>query len=73
MVVSLTVSTTAGVIAGGVLGPFVGLLVPPARSAESAPIGSEASARRYGMHDGNPKSLADNEPAGPAGADEVEG
>ena len=40
---SLAVSPTVGVIAGGVLGPFVGLLVPPARR-RAAPIGSEASA-----------------------------
>ncbi len=44
---SLAVSPTAGVIAGGILGPFVGLLVPAARAHETAPIGSEASARRY--------------------------
>ena len=47
--VSLAVSTTVGVIAGGVIGPAVGLLVPASRASESAPIGSEASADRYGI------------------------
>ena len=45
---TLAVSTTVGVIAGGVLGPVVGLLVPKTEAHETAPIGSEASARRYG-------------------------
>lgn len=47
--VSLAVSPTLGVIAGGLIGPFLGLLVPAARSHEVAPIGSIASADRYGM------------------------
>ena len=46
---SLAVSPTVGIIAGGVVGPAVGLLVPAATSRETAPIGSEASADRYGM------------------------
>ena len=66
VVVSLAVSTTAGVIAGGVLGPFVGLLVPPAKAHETAPIGTEASARRYGMPEGIPESHAGDEPGPPA-------
>jgi predicted branched-subunit amino acid permease len=47
--VSLAVSTTVGIIIGGVVGPTVGLLVPKAKASETAPIGSEASADRYGM------------------------
>jgi 4-azaleucine resistance transporter AzlC len=47
--VSLAVSTTVGIIIGGVVGPTVGLLVPKAKAGETAPIGSEASADRYGM------------------------
>ena len=47
--VTLAISPTAGIIAGGVLGPFVGLLVPKAEAHETAPIGSEPSARRYSM------------------------
>jgi len=46
--VSLAVSPTVGVIACWVVGPAVGLLVPAATSGETAPIGSEASADRYG-------------------------
>jgi len=68
--VSLLVSTTAGVIAGGILGPFVGLLVPPAKAQESAPIGSEASARRYAMPDAMPEPPTGGGPATTGGADE---
>jgi hypothetical protein len=70
VVVSLTVSTTAGVIAGGVLGPFVGLLVSPAKAQEVAPLGSEASARRYSMPDAMPDPLAGDEPGPLDGAEE---
>jgi hypothetical protein len=44
------------VIAGGVLGPLVGLLVPKTEAHETAPIGSAASARRYAMPDSMPMS-----------------
>ena len=37
---------TVGIIAGGVVGPLVGLLVPAATAGETAPLGSEASADR---------------------------
>jgi predicted branched-subunit amino acid permease len=40
---------TIGVIAGGVSGPFVGLLVPARVARETAPLGSEASAEHFGM------------------------
>jgi predicted branched-subunit amino acid permease len=40
---------TIGVIAGGVGGPFVGLLVPARVARETAPLGSEASAEHFGM------------------------
>jgi 4-azaleucine resistance transporter AzlC len=53
--VSLVLSPTVGIIAGGVIGPAVGLLVPSASARETAPIGSEASADRYGM----PHTLVD--------------
>ena len=52
---SLAVSTTVGIIAGGVVGPAVGLLVPAGSAGETAPIGSEASADRYSM----PHTLVD--------------
>ena len=61
--VTLGVSTTVGVIAGGVLGPFVGLLVPKAEAHETAPIGTAASARRYGMPEVGPEpATPDEEP-----------
>jgi len=63
VVVSITVSTTVGVIAGGVLGPFLGLLVPKAEANETAPLGSAASARRYGMPEGVPEEPDPNDRA----------
>ena len=47
--VSLAIGPTVGIIAGGVVGPAVGLLVPASAAHETAPIGSEASAKRYSM------------------------
>jgi hypothetical protein len=37
------------VVAGGVLGPLVGLLIPERLAAERAPLGSPASAERFAM------------------------
>jgi len=62
--VSLAVSPTAGVIAGGVLGPFAGFLVPKAEGHEIAPIGTEPSARRYSMP-GTPFEDDDAAPGAP--------
>jgi 4-azaleucine resistance transporter AzlC len=53
--VSLVSSPTVGIIAGGVIGPGAGLLVPKSSAGEMAPIGSEASADRYSM----PHTLVD--------------
>src|SRR5262245_13559193 len=53
--VSLATTTTIGIIAGGVLGPAIGLLVPKGAARETAPLGSEASADRYAM----PHTLVD--------------
>jgi len=57
--VSLAATPTVGIIAGGFIGPAVGLLIPAASAGESAPLGSEASADRYEMphtfKDGRPK------------------
>jgi predicted branched-subunit amino acid permease len=47
--VSLAISPTVGIIAGGLIGPGIGLLVPAAASHETAPIGTPASAGHYGM------------------------
>ena len=49
MVVALATSPAVGIVAGGVLGPVAGLLVPAAIAAETAPLGSLASAERYAM------------------------
>jgi predicted branched-subunit amino acid permease len=47
--VSLAISPTVGVIAGGLVGPAIGLLVPAAATHETAPLGTPASAGHYGM------------------------
>jgi predicted branched-subunit amino acid permease len=47
--VSLAMSPTVGIIAGGLIGPAVGLLVPARASHETAPLGTPGSAERYGM------------------------
>ena len=49
VIVSLAAGTGVGIIAGGVLGPVAGLLVPTAEADEQAPIGTPASAERYAM------------------------
>ncbi|HEX2755455.1 MAG TPA: AzlC family ABC transporter permease [Candidatus Limnocylindrales bacterium] len=46
---SLVSSPTVGIIAGGLFGPLVGLLIPPAQAREVATIGSPESAGRYGV------------------------
>ncbi len=46
---SLAVGPPIGIIAGGILGPGVGLLVPASRANEEAPIGTPASAGHFGM------------------------
>jgi predicted branched-subunit amino acid permease len=47
--VSLLMSPTVGIIAGGLVGPAIGLLVPATAAHEIAPIGTPRSAGRYGM------------------------
>jgi predicted branched-subunit amino acid permease len=47
--VSLTMSPTVGIIAGGIVGPAIGLLVPATAAHETAPLGTPASAKHYGM------------------------
>jgi 4-azaleucine resistance transporter AzlC len=46
---SLAAGSGVGIVAGGVLGPLAGLLVPAARAHERAPLGTPASAERYAM------------------------
>jgi branched chain amino acid efflux pump len=68
VVVSLLSSLTIGIVAGGIIGPVVGLLVPAAWAHETAPLGSPASAERYGLagtHRNDPGSPR-SEPPGPA-------
>jgi predicted branched-subunit amino acid permease len=49
VVVALATSPAIGIVAGGIVGPAVGLLVPAAVAAETAPLGTPASAERYSM------------------------
>jgi 4-azaleucine resistance transporter AzlC len=51
VVVALATSPAIGIVAGGVLGPVAGLLVPASIAAETAPLGSLASADRFSMPD----------------------
>jgi predicted branched-subunit amino acid permease len=64
---SLIWDPTIGVIAGGVAGPLIGLLVPPRAALETAPIGSAAPAGHFGMpgtlHDHAPEPADDREPS----------
>ena len=46
---ALGVEPATGVVAGGVIGPLVGLLVPEALAPERAPLGTPASAERFAM------------------------
>jgi predicted branched-subunit amino acid permease len=49
VVVALLTSPSIGIVAGGVLGPLAGLLVPARAAHETAPLGSGASVARYSM------------------------
>ena len=49
VVVALLSSPAIGIVAGGVVGPLVGLLVPVASAGETAPLGTPASAEHYSM------------------------
>ena len=60
VVVALATSPAIGIVAGGVLGPAVGLLVPASIAAETAPLGSLESADRYLMPDAHVRA----DPAG---------
>ena len=46
---ALGLEPATGVVAGGVIGPLVGMLVPEAQAAERAPLGTPASAERFAM------------------------
>jgi branched chain amino acid efflux pump len=47
--VALATSPAVGIVAGGLIGPAVGLLVPTALARETAPLGTAPSAERYAM------------------------
>ena len=49
MVAALLTSPSIGIVAGGLVGPAVGLLLPAAAAREIAPLGTPASAERYSM------------------------
>jgi 4-azaleucine resistance transporter AzlC len=49
VVAALLTQASVGIIVGGLVGPAIGLLVPAAKSQETAPIGTQASAERYAM------------------------
>ena len=65
--VALASSPAIGIVAGGILGPVVGLLVPARIAAETAPLGTAASAERYAMPGArfDPDPPADPPPPGP--------
>jgi predicted branched-subunit amino acid permease len=66
--VALATSPAIGIVAGGVVGPLAGLLIPARIAAETAPIGSEASAERYSM----PGTHLPGHPAGSVPATDAE-
>jgi len=47
--VTLVAGSGVGIVAGGVLGPLAGLLVPQVEAHEKAPLGTPASAEHYAM------------------------
>jgi 4-azaleucine resistance transporter AzlC len=49
VIVALATSPAIGIIAGGIVGPFMGLALPSAYAREIAPLGTPASADRYIM------------------------
>jgi 4-azaleucine resistance transporter AzlC len=49
VLVALATSPSIGIVAGGLLGPAVGLLIPASAARETAPLGTSASAERYSM------------------------
>ncbi len=62
VVVALATSPAIGIVAGGVLGPAVGLLVPSAIAADTATPGTLASAERYLMPDSHVTPAPETDP-----------
>lgn len=49
VVAALLTSPPIGIVAGGLVGPAAGLLLPASAAQETAPLGTPASAERYAM------------------------
>lgn len=49
VIVALASGPAVAIVAGGLAGPLIGLLVPARFAAETAPLGTHASAERYSM------------------------
>ena len=62
---ALATSPAIGIVAGGIVGPAAGLLVPARLARETAPLGTRESAERYAMPDSH---LGDAEVRPPAPA-----
>ena len=63
VLVALGTSPAIGIVAGGVLGPLAGLLVPARIAAETAELGSLASADRFFMSDSHVSGEPMGDPA----------
>jgi hypothetical protein len=62
VVVALATSPAIGIVAGGILGPAIGLLIPAAVAHETAPLGTLESADRYLMPDSHVSTDPDPPP-----------
>jgi len=67
VVVALASSPAIGIVTGGIFGPAIGLLVPAAIAAETAPLGTLESADRYLMPDSHVHTDLDPPTEPPAG------
>ncbi|MEP6638120.1 MAG: AzlC family ABC transporter permease [Chloroflexota bacterium] len=47
--IAVVTSPSIGIVAGGIVGPIAGLLIPFSLAAETAPLGTTRSAERYSM------------------------
>jgi len=68
VVVALATSPAIGIVAGGILGPAIGLLVPASIAAETAPLGALESADRSLMPDSH-VDVDPDPPRDPPGSD----
>jgi len=59
VVMSLITSPAIGIVAGGLIGPLVGLQVPAALAHETAPLGTVASAERFVVPGAHVKDVPD--------------